>query len=1287
MTGALDAIQRTHLERLVGRARSILEVDLAGQAAGRFGIDPDGTIAGDDDLRLDPTELAARRELVDVVAHLRSEGDAPPAAVARLLREAVFTHLNRLVAIRIAEALGLLPPSLADGRRSRGFRDLLELAPLFASDDTGGYWTYLQLCGDELASDVPTLFDPRNPLLALVPSPAALDDLVGLLSDPSAAELWTASDCIGWMYQFFNTGDERRAMREGSAAPHNSRELAVRNQFFTPRYVVDFLVHNSLGRRLMDADPASPLLDELPLLVDPPTEQGEPLPLDDVSVLDPACGSGHFLLAAYDVLERAWHHAGVGPAEAAPAIVQSLWGIDIDPRCSQVAAAALIFRARRSCPEGEIPRPNIVCARALPPASTGLDELLAPLPAGQRLLVRQFTEVLTDAPVLGSLLKVEERLTAEVRSAVFGAPAPSGTLADGLADETLRSLEADLLANVSMVADSTISSPAERLLAAEADDAIRYVRALQRRYDTVLMNPPFGEPVPETKPYLKAAYPWIPRRDYNLFAAFVGRGLELCQPDGYVGAITSRVGLFLKTFEAWRRRVLLGHHLIALADLGCGVMEQALVEAAAYVVSASPTRIGDHAAFIRLLNDTERSAGLIGAVAAARAGRQDHRVFLVDIADLQAIPGSPVAYWISPAIRRLFTEYPAVEGQGAEVRVGLQTGDDFRFVRVFWEVSPARIARSRRETYQGKRWVPFAKGGEYSPYWFDIHLVVNYVNDGKELREFPGSVIRNPQYFFRPGLTWPRRTASGFGPRILPSGTIFADKGPAILSAAPTQLLGWLHARVTQAMLNSMVAAADTVTSGGAAKSYEVGLVQKLPWIEALADNEEIAALVERVVNLRQQTDIADETTRQFRTPKVLRHISNGNSLSQAVELAVQEDICRSLEIIEGTAEIEHRIHAIVQLDLAAESYLNEEVGPHPHSYRSGRLDPDRFVRLFRAPLDALIDEVIAEKGGARAVANLTYFADRRLEVLAHALERPPRQLAELRAQLGVLPPGEPCGSARELLSYLLGLALGRWDVRFGRDWSGAFPTLSPFDPIPLCPPGMLVGDDGSPVRETPPEYPLELPLGRLLLDEPGHRWDIEGRMIAASHLIFPGADGVVAELLRIVGQRSIRDYLRRSFFKEHLSRYSKSRRKSPIYWPLYVSSGAWGVWIYAPTLSRETLFAVARAAADRLDAAETEIRRLQRERNAGGAGRTRREVTEALASEEQLAEELRRFRQEAERIAGLGWEPDLDDGIILCVAPLADLFPAWKDAGDARKEIKAGEYPWATVSRWAGQL
>lgn len=175
--------------------------------------------------------------------------------------------------------------------------------------------------------------------------------------------------------------------------------------------------------------------------------------------------------------------------------------------------------------------------------------------------------------------------------------------------------------------------------------------------------------------------------------------------------------------------------------------------------------------------------------------------------------------------------------------------------------------------------------------------------------------------------------------------------------------------------------------------------------------------------------------------------------------------------------------------------------------------------------------------------------------------------------------------------------------------------------------------------------------------------------------------------MLQILGRRTVRDHLRRQFFKDHLSRYSKSRRKAPIYWPVTVPSRSWGVWIYAPTLSRETLYAVASEAARRERLAVEVIARLQRGQQEGGTGQPARKIAEELDSEEKLAEELRRFRTEADRIAGLGWEPDLDDGIVLCAAPLADLFPAWPDAKKARDELRKGLYEWAAVARWAGEL
>ena len=1277
----LDDRQRKALSRLVTTARAALFDDAEKTLRGSYGILPDGTIKSEEQLAPDAALRARRRTLEAVLNHLRAEGASSSGAVERLTREVTFTHLNRLFAIRIADALDVLAPSLRDGTESVGFRQWIgDLAPLLATaDDTGGYWTYLGQCADELAFDAPSLFDPRNPLLALRPSKTAFDTVVALLADAENTALWDADDTLGWAYQFFNTRNERQEMRK-SSAPRDSRELAVRNQFFTPAYVVRFLVHNTLGRRLVDADPLTPLLDQLELLIDPPTKPGAPIDITQIKVLDPACGSGHFLLGCYDVLEAAWDLAGVPPAEAAARIVPCLWGVDIDPRAVQVAQAAVVFRARRACGRSLLPPPNIVCARALPEDPEAWNSAQAGLGVDLRRLVDAMRAALRDAPVLGPLLKAEQRLASEIRNTVVGADVGADDLfaTDGIARDAFGTAERAVIATLQRAADATSATPSERLLAAEASDAVRLVEAVRNRYDAVVMNPPFGEPVSSTKAYIGAAYPWIPTKDFNLLAAFVGRGLELCKPDGYVGAITSRVGMFLKTFEAWRTQVMLGHRLVSLADLGFGVMEEAMVEAAAYVLSPEHSSRDHVGVYVRLLKDADRPAGLTAAVSADRRGAADHRVFRVASADFAAIPGSPMAYWMGESIRHLFIDLPRLEGNGGDARQGLATGDDFRFVRLFWEVDPRRIAQTREETNRGKRWVPFAKGGEYSPYWADIHLVVNFECDGQLLREFEGSVIRNPQYYFRPGLTWPRRTNSGFGIRAMPGGSAFGDKGPAVLAYDDAaEALVYLKSRLVQAMLDASVAAGDETTSGGESRSYEVGMVQNLPWPLLGKSLPNLAECGRALIIQAAEADGVDETARRF----IGFGRIDGADITELAETLLRLDEDRVLVMLRTNHEAEQILLEHLKIDDEGRRFLDQEQGANPETYPyQSLLDDDLASRYLGEPMDHVIDEVVNTSGGSRFIANLTYVADRRLEVLAHAFARHPSVLVNLRRERRILPPGEPRKTATDLVSWLVGMAFGRWDAR-GPRVTGKFDPLAP---LPLCPPGMLLGDDGFSITAPPPDYPLVLPLDGVLLAQPGHTLDIAAAVNAAAEVTLDRGADLLADAVNVLGRRTLHDYLTKTFFKEHLGRYSKSRRQAPVYWQLTIPSGAWCAWLYAPQFSREMLYAVVTLADHRLASATERIRALQDD--IGGSARQR---AKAVDDERTLVAELQELRDDVARLAGIGWQPDLDDGFALCAAPLAKWFPrnTWRQLGEQLAAIKGGDYPWSTVHRFRDSL
>jgi hypothetical protein len=439
------------------------------------------------------------------------------------------------------------------------------------------------------------------------------------------------------------------------------------------------------------------------------------------------------------------------------------------------------------------------------------------------------------------------------------------------------------------------------------------------------------------------------------------------------------------------------------------------------------------------------------------------------------------------------------------------------------------------------------------------------------------------------------------------------------------------------------------------------------------------------IAERRRREDALDETTRLFVAPNLPTAV---RSISDTA-FERWTTWCRAaISSIADSAAAERCFAEALKLDADAMAYLDEEIGPHPDTYPRTPLDDEAaFTRWYELPMDQLIDEVISMRGGSRAVATMTFVTDRRLEVLAHGFERHPTVIDAARQRLGLLPPGEPKKAADDLASYLVGIAFGRWDVRIGQDPSQAPPPPELFEPLPLCPPGMLVGADGFPTVQALPGYPLELPSNGLLVDEPGHRWDVEAAVLTAAQTLLDDPEDSMTEMLSILGRRTVRDHLRRQFFKDHLSRYSKSRRKAPIYWPVSVPSRSWGVWIYAPMLRRETLYAVASDAARRERLAIEAIARLQREQQEGNLGRPARKIAEELDFEEKLAEELRRFRTEAERIAGLGWEPNLDDGIVLCAAPLADLFPAWPDAKKARDELRKGDHEWATVAQWAAEL
>jgi len=250
----MDKETRTLIQHATQAARTLLEAEVAAQLEGVYDIRPDGTVAAHAGQHLaeDQEALRVRKKLVEALAHLRAERGSDREAVAALVRECAFTTLNRFVALKLLEARKLVKPSVSQGLESSGFREFMGLAEGLKVQPDAAYRLYLECLFDELGREVRVLFDRRDPASLVWPRRPALLALLETLNDPKLATVWPEDETLGWVYQFFNSGEERALMRDtkrgGSAAPRNRRELAVRNQFFTPRYVVRFLVDNTLGR-------------------------------------------------------------------------------------------------------------------------------------------------------------------------------------------------------------------------------------------------------------------------------------------------------------------------------------------------------------------------------------------------------------------------------------------------------------------------------------------------------------------------------------------------------------------------------------------------------------------------------------------------------------------------------------------------------------------------------------------------------------------------------------------------------------------------------------------------------------------------------------------------------------------------------------------------------------------------------------------------------------------------------------------------------------------------------
>ena len=1304
----MDQQSRNKLQNATQDARQLLEAEFAEQLEGTYDILPDGTIHDKPGVHLNDRQRLTRRKLVDAIQHRIAGGKTSAEAVVDYTREAAFTFLNRFVALKMLEARELVQQCVSTGEQSSGFKEFTGLAPGLAELPDKGYRLYLECLFDELSIEVKILFDRQDVASLLWPGRQALEGLLATLNQTDLDSVWDQDETIGWVYQYFNSSEERKKMREESQAPRNSHELAVRNQFFTPRYVVEFLTDNTLGRIWYEMQKGkTQLVDECRYMVRRPSEvfldEGQEPPIDDseadkdlsqeellkktvyipyrpkkdprdLKILDPACGSGHFLLYCFDLLltiyEEAWHDKESPPAkdvpgpdgespakalhedyetidalhEAVPGLIlrHNLYGIEIDPRCGQIAAFALWLQAQRAYSDlgtarnerPPIRKTNIVIAEPMPGEPELLKEFTSTLnPPLLGKLVEASFEKMKLAGEAGSLLKIEEEIRDSITKArqqwgkdpehiqmnLFGPQLArqekldfSGITDDDFWHQAEERIYEALHRYVTRMSNGQTFS--RRLFAEDTERGFAFIDLCRNRYDVVLMNPPFGEASEGLLQHLDSQFPAWNR---NLLCAFVQRQVAILVDRGVLASVMDRSPLNKSTYEKFRREVLLkDERLRTILDLGWEVLD-ANVEVACCIVE--PKRVSTSFTScidIRDISPESKDTVLLDSLSGSKSDRK--RVHTHLATSFSAFPNSAVVYDLPDSLLGAFFRYKNLKSLGLASNTGHQLESDRHFM-FFWEI-PTRPGPSPEGAY-----CHLYNGGNYCRFAMPPREVARFgyfSNLSPEDVTTYTFVLRNRDKHFLQGVSFGVR-GEFLDAHVLPGGVLFTVEGQALPTPeldAAYFLIGLLNSAPASRLLNSYC--------GQHKYSGYVNLLP-CPPMES-PESRELARSTAEAVEIKRRAFASDETSLIF--SELFWVTKSSLKLSE-----VAEQLFKKLQMLNSCLKEHVRKNDALVCDL---------YGLHDEESRA-----DVLAYASKMPTDCVPG----------------FDAD---------------SVAALKKQIG-----------REMLSYCIGGAFGRWDIQCATSEKPVGELSDAFAPLPICPPGQLQNDHGLPItREEVArlkqkghwDYPIEILWDGILVDDPGHPLDLKARVHLVLQVIWKDRwEAIEHEACEILGVHTLRDYFRKpaGFFTDHLKRYSKSRRKAPIYWQLATPSASYSAWLYYHCFTKDTFYKVLN---DYLKPKlEHEQRKLDRLRAEAGPEPTRSQRGE-IDQQEKFVAELKTFAEEIERIAPL-WNPNLNDGVIINYAPLWRLVSqhkAWqKECKKVWDKLVAGEYDWAHLA------
>ncbi len=765
-----------------------------------------------------------------------------------------YTWFHRLVAIRYMELHGYLDHGyrvLSHPDASKSIPEILEQAEhldlpgldkhkvielkLEGSKEAELYRMLLLAQCNALYKTMPFLFewigDETEILLPdnLLHTDSLIRNLVGEIDESD----WQEVEIIGWLYQFYIAERKDEVMARKSAVP--TEDIPAVTQLFTPHWIVRYLVENSLGRLWLLNRPSSRLREHMPYYIEGETET-DFLKLtkpEDIRLLDPACGSGHMLTYAFDLLFLIYDEEGYVPNEI-PALIlrHNLYGLEICPRAAQLAELALVFKARaksrRFFQPSTLVQPRILALQDIRFDEGELRDYIAALDLGG----------LFNQPMLQLLHQFEEATT-------------FGSLIQPCLDEQNITFARQAIEAKDLGGQLFLRETHGRVLR-----VLEQAEMLCQRYHVIVANPPYmgsGQMNATMKRFANDEFPFS---KHDAFAMFIERALKLVVPHGFSAQVTMQTWMFLGSYEDLRRR-LTENRIYSCLQIGYNSfpeLNSKIARGAAFVFCAAPA--GEHRGVFYDLNDASQSADK-EQVFLEKKQRYAHYQVTNDF--FRVLPGCPIAYWLSAKVSAAFSGMPSL-GTLARIGKGLDTGCNERFLRLWTETSRS-----------SKRWQPCQKGGPFRK-WYGNHThVIDWSGDGQELRNFPGANLRNADWYFRSGISWTRVSSSFPAFRLFPEGFVFESTGPCVFpdSVPVAHVLAFLNSNVANSFLKVVSPTLD----------FQSGHVSGLPAPRSILDAPDLGKYAILLVELARSDWDNFETSWDFRDQPLLRPGLKGATL------------------------------------------------------------------------------------------------------------------------------------------------------------------------------------------------------------------------------------------------------------------------------------------------------------------------------------------------------------------------------------------------------------------------